>query len=54
MTLMKKSWWNEKISKNNEVNRCNQQWKHPKTIVKLCSEEKTSEETMMKNPKELS
>ena len=34
-----------------EVNKCNQQGKLPKTMVKADGEMKTSKETVMTNPK---
>ena len=41
-----------KNPKVGEMKLCNQQWKHPKTMIKINGITKTPEEAAMKNPKE--
>ena len=55
----KNQWWNIKTTektvmkkpKTGEMNKYNQRWKYPETIVKISGEMKTPEVTVIKNPK---
>ena len=38
-----------KNPKVDEIDKCNQQWKHPKVIVKISGEMETTQETVMKS-----
>ena len=40
-----------KKPKTGEMNKYNQRWKYPETIVKISGEMKTPEVTVIKNPK---